>query len=79
MSITPNKKLLKWICPIDNAFPENTKIGAYHIRIWYYGEWVDVVVDDSLPITKTNNLLFCHNYRQRNEFWHSLIEKAFAK
>lgn len=40
MSISNNKKLLKWIYPIDNAYPENMKIGAYHIRMWYYGQWV---------------------------------------
>jgi hypothetical protein len=79
MGVIRNKIVLEHIIPIDNADPENMKLGVYHFRFWYYGDWADVVVDDFLPTTLTNHLLFCHNAINRNEFWSCLAEKAFAK
>ncbi len=79
MGITTNKDLLNWVMPIDNAFEENMSIGAYHFRFWSFGKWLDVVVDDFLPTTQSNHLLFCFNETNRNLFWPSLAEKAFAK
>ncbi len=34
MAVTRNRALLEWIFPIDNSYPENMKLGAYHFR--YY-------------------------------------------
>ncbi len=79
MGATKNKSILEAIFPIDNADPKNMELGIYHFRFWYFGDWIDVVVDDYLPTTLDNNLLFCHNQTHRNEFWSCLAEKAFAK
>ena len=79
IAVTKNRRLLEYICPIDNAYPENMKIGAYHFRFWYFGDWIDVVVDDFLPTTLGNHMIFCHNKNFINEFWPCLAEKAFAK
>ena len=38
------------------------------------GEWVDVVVDDKLPIYN-GSLIYCSNRKCENEFWGSLLEK----
>ena len=34
MAVTRNRALLEWIFPIDNSYPENMKLGAYHFQ--YY-------------------------------------------
>ena len=65
--------------------PENSyKIGSsdydgvFHCRFWRFGEWVDVYIDDYLPVIYTDKLWAAEN-RNPNVLWVALVEKAFAK
>ena len=79
LSFVKNREAILRVIPIDNAYKENMKIGAYHFRLWKVGDWYDVVVDDQLAVTGQINLCLCQNQNFRNEFWIGLLEKAVAK
>ena len=68
------------VIPPDQSFEPGKYAGIFHFRFWQYGEWLDVVIDDSLPVgTKSNQLVYCRNNKDKNEMFGPLIEKAYAK
>ncbi|XP_064020409.1 calpain-13 isoform X1 [Pogoniulus pusillus] len=75
-SLTLQKQFLENVLPKDQGFQDNYA-GIFHFRFWQYGEWVDVVIDDQLPIL--NGAYLSVHPRTSNEFWPSLLEKAYAK
>ena len=67
------------VVPPNQTFESATYAGIFKFRFWYYGQWVEIIVDDKLPVNSSNKLLFCSNKQQPNEFWSALLEKAYAK
>ncbi|XP_004582768.2 calpain-13 [Ochotona princeps] len=52
--------------------------GIFRFRFWQCGYWVEVVVDDRLPVVD-NVCLFVKPRQGSQEFWPCLLEKAYAK
>ena len=77
MAVTGNEKLVEVVVPRDNL--TRAHFSAFHFRFWRLGCWLDVIVDDLLPVTNSLELVFSSNKIHPNEFWLPLFEKAFDK
>ncbi|VDO86849.1 unnamed protein product [Schistosoma curassoni] len=78
-TITKYPALMNNIIPSNQTFRGTLYTGAFVFNFWRFGEWVEVVIDDRLPVLKgTCNLVFMHS-TDTNEFWSCLLEKAYAK
>ncbi|XP_054422070.1 calpain-13 [Pteronotus mesoamericanus] len=75
-SLTQNKQRLQKI--LRNQSFSHHYAGIFCFRFWQCGQWVEVVVDDRLPVLN-NEYLFVHPFRNNQEFWPCLLEKAYAK
>ncbi|XP_045199572.2 calpain-5-like [Mercenaria mercenaria] len=75
-----HKELCNQVIPSDQEWDENNPdeyCGIFRFKLWRYGKWTEVVIDDQLP-TINGELVFIHS-QAKNEFWSALLEKAYAK
>lgn len=80
MSVCNHHDLCAKIIPFRQSFDEHEYAGIFRFRFWHNGEWLEVVIDDRLPVdAQTNELVFCHNRVHKNELVGALVEKAYAK
>ncbi|VDI28787.1 Hypothetical predicted protein, partial [Mytilus galloprovincialis] len=70
-------KLLSRCVPIDQDFDKDYA-GLFRFNFYWYGKWVEVIVDDLLP-TDGRQLIYARNRSDPDEFWPALLEKAYAK
>jgi len=90
-NLTLNEKLFQKVVPSNQSFDKEEYTGIFHFQFWYFGEWIDVVVDDYLPVKEVGTLgkkklVYLQNSESNieylnecNEFWAALLEKAYAK
>uniref|UniRef100_A0A1B6CAH4 Calpain catalytic domain-containing protein n=1 Tax=Clastoptera arizonana TaxID=38151 RepID=A0A1B6CAH4_9HEMI len=71
-----SKGLFYRVVPADQTFVDQYA-GVFRFRLWWCGEWVEVLVDDRLP-TVTGRLSFLQS-QHSEQFWPGLLEKAYAK
>ncbi|XP_030873337.1 calpain-10 isoform X4 [Leptonychotes weddellii] len=69
---------------LDQVFPpgqpswhDHTYRGSFTCRVWQFGRWVEVTIDDRLPCLAGR---LCFSRCQREDvFWLPLLEKVYAK
>ncbi|KAA0702425.1 Calpain-9 [Triplophysa tibetana] len=74
LSLYPS--LMERVVPPGQSFQQGYN-GCFFFQFWQYGEWCKVQVDDRLPM-RDGQLMFLKS-SNKNEFWSSLLEKAYAK
>ncbi|CAH1170202.1 unnamed protein product [Phaedon cochleariae] len=72
-----NKGLFYRVVPADQSFAGEQYCGVFRFRLWWCGEWTEVLVDDRLP-TVQGKLAFLQS-QNSDHFWPGLLEKAYAK
>ncbi|XP_023668020.2 calpain-9 [Paramormyrops kingsleyae] len=75
-SLSLHRHLLERVVPCRQSFQEGYT-GCFVFQFWQYGEWKEVKIDDFLP-TCEGQLVYLRS-SAKEEFWSSLLEKAYAK
>lgn len=65
------------IPPGQPSWLDQTYQGSFTCRVWQFGRWVEVTIDDRLPCLAGR---LCFSRCQREDvFWLPLLEKVYAK
>ncbi|OPJ78944.1 calpain-10 [Patagioenas fasciata monilis] len=78
VALQKSKYLLnKVIPPGQPSWADDSYQGCFTCRVWQFGRWVDVTIDDRLPCLGGK---LCFSQCQTEDlFWLPLLEKAYAK
>ena len=80
--ISIHHEILHRVAPPQTFNFKNGYRGKFNFKFYYYGEWIEVTIDDRLPVIIYPDgqfrLLGCSS-TDKNEFWSALVEKAYAK
>ncbi|KAL1486597.1 hypothetical protein MTO96_046890 [Rhipicephalus appendiculatus] len=63
------EELFKKVVPEDQSFTDGEYAGIFHFRLWKANRWVDVVVDDRLPVRADRDSLAFMKSSTTREFW----------
>ncbi|CAG0923684.1 unnamed protein product [Notodromas monacha] len=77
-AVAREPQLIHRIVPPNQLLYGEQYSGIVFARFWRMGQWVTVYFDDRLPVSADGKLLFARS-SDKNEFWISLLEKAYAK
>ncbi|TNN05154.1 Calpain [Schistosoma japonicum] len=78
-SISGYPQLFNQVVLKDQELKGPDYVGVIRFRFWRFGQWVEVLIDDRLPVRRgSNELVFMHS-SDPTEFWSALLEKAYAK
>ncbi|TPP66535.1 Calpain [Fasciola gigantica] len=78
-SICQYPVLLHQVVPRDQDPQTPDYVGIFRARFWHFGHWVEVLVDDRLPVYRGTKKLIFMQSKQPGEYWSALLEKAYAK
>ena len=76
-ALAKKEELLHRVLPPDQDLFGPNYNGSIRLKIWQFGVWHDVIIDDKLPLL--NGKYIYGHCADPTEFWVALIEKAFAK
>ncbi|TGZ72132.1 hypothetical protein CRM22_002281 [Opisthorchis felineus] len=71
--------LINQVVPPEQEVDQPDYVGIFRARFWRFGRWIEVMVDDRLPVYKHSNRLVFMSSPTNNEYWSALCEKAYAK
>ncbi|XP_048754748.2 calpain-A-like [Ostrea edulis] len=82
--LTSRTDIIKHLIPNDKTRviykQREIYVGVIHCRLWRFGRWVDVYIDDSVPSISNSGgihlLSYCHD---KEELWLTFLEKAWAR
>ncbi|CAD5233896.1 unnamed protein product [Bursaphelenchus xylophilus] len=69
-------ELFEKVVNISQTFEASTYTGTFRFNFWWYGDWVNVIVDDRLPMDGEVPMF---SGCSEEGFWMALLEKAYAK
>ncbi|XP_014259950.1 calpain-3-like isoform X2 [Cimex lectularius] len=77
-SVMRDPEIFHWVISPNCQSFDQDYIGMFFFRIWRYGKWMTVIVDDRIPIRNDTNEFIGFKCEQ-SQFWICLYEKAYAK